>query len=921
MNKYKSRDLKGVTRCSFRRSRNLNLESGKKNELIYQKAALIKSVIKDSLVYGYTDAGVKKSLDQGFMDLGYELKKTAKEQSNDAYKQIMRYLKSEKRMPVIYPGMTVKPFNLIGVEVFPDLVFYGEKDFEYTAKDSKGKKITWVKREPYIEVVKICCKLPDITATGNKKDSSAGKSLELYSYLKYARELIESDELIHIGASYYFLRKKNDGNIEDIIHDDFFDTKGAGNIVSLWEIHSKDSNEPEIMDRMFKPQFEEFVAGEDVCDEKVCKHCEFYGKCYYKRPPKYKNTEEKTTKLDDVALSKEQEKAVYHRKGIARINAGAGAGKTLVSALRVATMLDEGINPQDICMLTFTDTGAKEMTKRVKMYCDDMECDADVSKITSTTFNAFGDRIVRENYKDLGFTEPPRLIDDIERFGILEKLLGEHTISGLDYKNFNMNLPHVKGALHLTKEAFEIIKKERFTLGDEKHLKEQMTSSGCVTSERGFSELIELYALYDEILHKKNLIEYADQELLIMELLIENPYYFEDYGYKHIMVDEFQDCNDLQLEIIKKLIDTPFFESLMVVGDDSQSIFGFRGSNPEVIINFWNKIGENGKDFYLLENHRSTPEIIDFANKINALNKNRVIKDLIATKSHGKNVCVEGFWKKDEINDYTLKIINEKIKEGYAYENIAYIASKRTELMNMGSFLTENEIPWIMLNPEPILENTSVIAALSLAVFMDDETATKQAFTYLNACTDNKMLDMLKDEHVKKSIEWLRIKLNAIKENEDLESYIKLINRLDNNDEIFNSLKKSLLLRTTLEDITQYSLDYLKYGDGQSKKREMNYPGVVLTTAHSSKGMEFPIVINNISEYHTKNSAISDIEEKRRLFFVSSTRAKNELYVIGKKVAFGAKKDRTYNMFLVDAYNIVGKHFSTEEPVNQKKTK
>ena len=195
------------------------------------------------------------------------------------------------------------------------------------------------------------------------------------------------------------------------------------------------------------------------------------------------------------------------------------------------------------------------------------------------------------------------------------------------------------------------------------------------------------------MLMNDNLIEYADQELLIMDLLAKNPYYFEDYGYKHIMVDEFQDTNDLQLEILKKLIDTPFFESFMVVGDDSQSIFGFRGSNPRIIIDFWNKIGEEGEDFYLLENHRSTPEIINFANKINALNIHRVVKDLVAARPSGKPVIVDGFWDKESSNKFVVNTIKQKIKEGKKYEDICYIASTRLELMAMGTVLTENNIP------------------------------------------------------------------------------------------------------------------------------------------------------------------------------------------------------------------------------------
>jgi len=921
MNKYKSRDLKGITRCTFRRERQLSLESGKKEGNAYAKSSLIKETIKNGLLYGYNDADIKKKLDEGFLNLGYDLEQTAKEHSTDAYKQVIRYLHSEKRSPALVPAKILKPFGLMEVEVRPDLIFYGEKAYEYITYDDKGKKIKSENRiEPYIEVVKLCCKLPDVTMKGQKKDGSAEHSLELYTLLMYGRELApdDDDETVHIGASYYFLRKKDDNKKFDL---DFFNTKGAGNIVSLWENRNSDGTGYERLDDIFRPQFEEFENGESVCDETLCEKCEFYERCHYNLPPEYISTEKKVTSLSDVQLSKEQEKAVFFRKGIARINAGAGAGKTLVSALRVAYMLDEGIKPEDICMLTFTNTGAKEMTERVKLYCDDLECEADVSKLTSTTFNAFGDKIVKENYKKFGFTNEPRLIDDIERYGIISKILGDYTVSGLDYKNFDMDLPYVKGALYVASEAFDIIKRECIGRGEEEKLKSLMHSTGCIKTEEAYSQLINLYSVYNEMLMNNNLIEYADQELLIMDLLAKNPYYFEDYGYKHIMVDEFQDSNDLQLEILKKLIDTPFFESFMVVGDDSQSIFGFRGSNPKIIIDFWDKLGEEGTDFYLLENHRSTPEIINFANKINSLNIHRVVKDLVSTRSSGNPVFVDGFWDKASLNKFVVDAINSKISEGKKYEDICYIASTRVELMAMGTILTENNIPWIMLNPEPILENSSVKAAIALAELCNDDSATKQAFVYLNAVRNNKLLEDNSDADISLLINNLQKTLTNIKSNNDMDAYKLLIEDLNTDDEVFESFKKSLFLRTSLEDMIKYSLDYLRFGKKQAFKRCKDYPGVVLTTAHSSKGMEWPVVINNITKYHSKQLSYDEIEEKRRLLFVSVTRARDELFVIGQKVAFGPKNNRIFNQFLHECFDCVGKEFSTIEPIKEKTKK
>ncbi|MDD7391133.1 MAG: ATP-binding domain-containing protein [Lachnospiraceae bacterium] len=118
----------------------------------------------------------------------------------------------------------------------------------------------------------------------------------------------------------------------------------------------------------------------------------------------------------------------------------------------------------------------------------------------------------------------------------------------------------------------------------------------------------------------------------------------------------------------------------------------------------------------------------------------------------------------------------------------------------------------------------------------------------------------------------------------------------------------------------KYCLDYDQYGEGQCARREKNYPGVVLTTAHSSKGMEWPIVFNDISHYHTKGLTREEVEEKRRLLFVSSTRARDELYLTGQSVAYGAKGKRVFNQFLMECHEILGEPFSFENPYEKTKS-
>lgn len=934
-NIIKSRNLKGMNRCRFKREHELPIESGKRTENVYDKAALIKDIIKKGIFSSLSEDEVEKLLLEGYQKLDYPTQETARLQAMDAYKQIMRYLTSERRKPIPSSVQVLDMFGLCKVEVRPDFVFKGWKNFERTVMVGKRKqKIE--SYEPYIEVVKICCKAPDVTVSGKSKDTGAKQSLELYSMLKYGRTFIsEDDKNINVGASYYFLRKNNDKATTNEFDPDFFNTKGAGNIVSLWEYHHREevrkgevldlSVDASAFDNSFKKQFREFMAGEEMCGSKACEKCSLYQACNYSQPPIRIEKERKQKSLSDLVLSEEQENAIAFRKGIARINAGAGAGKTLVTALRIANMLDEGILPEEIILLTFTNTGAEEMRERIQLYVDDLGCDADLKNLTCTTFHSFGDRVIKENYEEFGFTEEPCLIDEVERAKIIAQLLSENIIDGLDYKNFKMNMPAVEGALQMTKEAFSLIKKHSLTIGDEAKLKDLLEDAySFISDDAGLSQLIKLYDLYDSILREKNLIEYTDQETMVMELLQKNPYYFEDFGYKHIMVDEYQDTSPTEFELLKVLIDSPDFESFMVVGDDSQSIFSFQGSSPDYIINFYEKLGiDNGKDFFLLENHRSTPEIIDFANKINALNIHRVNKKLIATRNHGAAVSIKQFWKKNDENKYVVDLIQKLNREGFAYEDIAYIAYTRDELLNIGAVLTEQGIPWILLNPEPTLKNARVLAAIGLLKYMKDPTDTASAFLYLNAVSENTVLNEKNAEEIMKDIKDLNMQLEYIQSLPKQQAYVilkSMLELLDMTDEIYEGFLKKLMKRKSLEEIMQYAQDFYDYGEKETEKREKDYPGVVLTTAHSSKGKEWPVVINGITKYHKERNFLKNKEEIRRLFFVSATRARDFLYITGQSVAYGDKENRTFNKFLVDAFEILGETFSTNNPYDKPKT-
>lgn len=925
---YNSRNLKGCNRCSVRRERELSLKNGKGVDNVYEKAVLIKDMIRKGLFHVATDEEIEAILEMSFRDFGYPTDETARLHAADAYRQIMRYIHCEKREPEPAYTKTVSPFGLMNVKVKPDYIFSGVKEFPYEEVVGK-KKTTFTLPKKYIEVVKIRCSKPDTSVSGKYKDTGMFQNLELYCMLLYARSLVQPGETVNICASYYFLRKNNDNSATKEFDPNFFENKGAGNIVTLWEEYTPGKKTE--LDLMFEPQVAEFLEGELVTDDAVCKRCDFYELCHYTKPPKAleESAAGHSVPVKNLHLTKSQEEVVNFRKGVACVNAGAGAGKTMSIALRTAKLLSEGTRPEKICMLTFTNTGAEEMRSRIGLYAKELGCAADIRKLVSTTFNAFGYQIVKENYEELGFDEEPGLIDDVERSAIIADIIKDPVIPGLDYRNFYAQMPGCKGALFVAKKAFELIKKDR--IDTPSVLFEQLrTYISYTDGMAACTALLAAYKTYEAELKSRNLLEYADQELMVFEILKKYPDYFRKNGYEHLVVDEFQDTNELQFDLLKHLIDTPDFQSFMVVGDDSQSIFAFRGSTPKYIIDFFNVLGMRGKVINMTENHRSTPQIIEFANDINSRNRNRVEKDLDAVKNDGRPVSVNVFWKRGEDAAFAVDTIKAEHARGTAYEDIAYIAYTRSELLKIGTLLTDAGVPWVMLNPEPMLENSRVLAALALVDFINDADATKEALVYLNAKHGGSILESLSDTEINAALFELDKQVECLSETEDLDwqtaMFLAMLDAIGDGDEVYASFVEMVKQKKDFESMTEYCRLFATYGDRQACKREKSYPGVVLTTAHSSKGKEWPVVVNNISKYHIKeigkNLHSEEFEERRRLLFVSATRAKEKLYITGQAVAYGSKKDndRVLNQFLIESCEAAGMAFPTEpEPV--KKTK
>jgi superfamily I DNA/RNA helicase len=358
----------------------------------------------------------------------------------------------------------------------------------------------------------------------------------------------------------------------------------------------------------------------------------------------------------------------------------------------------------------------------------------------------------------------------------------------------------------------------------------------------------------------------------------------------------------------------------MVVGDDSQAIFSFRDTSPEYIINFRNYIGEETDDIFLLENHRCTPEIIDFANKINDLNHFKVAKDLVATRPSGKPVTVKGFHSTEDEEEYIIAGVKEHLAAGTKPEEIAIICSTKSELRRYANRLTKEGIESVSLNPEPLLENSRVKAAISFVKCLGCDTDTQNMMVYVNAKNGGGLFEKTALE-IEQLIDEGKVDAAMVDSklpHEKKDALIEILTSIDHNDDEIYQQFLETIGRKTFEKIVEYCNDFLVFGTKNEARREHDYPGVVLTTCHSSKGLEWPVVYASISQFDSEKkslhagsaASIKALEEVRRLLFVTATRARDELYVTGKYVAYGKKGHYTYNQFLKDSFEANGQIFS-----------
>ena len=682
-----------------------------------------------------------------FLDMPTET--TKQMQAKDDIRDIERYLHCEYRRPVINGHPVVDLCNT-GFECQMDFMFKGYQTIK-TNKHKEGRK--WVYDEETVfvlEAVRLFTGKPTVKESSKILDTGISTRLELYVMLK-AMEHIAKEEYpgqqIMLRASYYFLQKEREDDKK--YSEEFFDGKG-GNVITLQSYVDDMSN----VDKTFEPQMKEFLKGQSVSSEK-CKTCRSRVLCEYYDAAEPLTEEERPKPVSLPILSPNQEKAASALEGNVRVIATAGSGKTTAMAYRIMNLLKAGVQPEKIGCFTFTNAGAGEMRDRIKGFCGLAGIDVDFDKMIISTIHSFGDSLLKQYYNLLGYSKPPVLINEIQKTKIIESILSESSpIEALidKYKNFYLDMFRAKGILELMKGYFSSIME-----GMSQDEFAEKTGFDTTTVD----SIYNMYMQYDKYKKDACLIEHSDQELGVLKLLRVKPDLFDEVGIEHISVDEYQDTSNVQFSIINEMRKAKCVKSLFIVGDDDQSIYGFRDANVELIKNFFEMIGENGLDVQLMENRRSTHNIVDFASILISYNQNRIEKHPKSTNEEGEPVCVSAFASKEDEQEYIVDVIEDLIKNGRKDNEIAILAPTNAELMVYADMLKKRGIESVSINPEPILENPRVVGAVGLVKFMLNNSEFNGT-AYINA-RDNGTAITKSDEEIRQEILNLQNEVKNIK--------------------------------------------------------------------------------------------------------------------------------------------------------------
>ncbi len=652
-------------------------------------------------------------------------------------------------------------------------------------------------------------------------------------------------------------------------------------------------------------------------------------------------------------LNSEQAAAVRHDKGPLLILAGAGSGKTRVITFRIAYLMGQrGVAAGNILAVTFTNKAAREMRERV----EEMVGKKAGKGMTVSTFHSLCVRILREDIEALGYKKNFSIYATADQVRLVKDIMQRVDVEGrkLDADRILYLISDAKNRL---------VPPEKFTVRWHDEY-EYMAAS--------------VYPRYQKALKAYNAVDFDDLIMLTVRLLQEHPDVLEKYRqrFRYMMVDEYQDTNAAQYKLLRLLAgDHP---NLCVVGDDDQSVYGWRGADLGNILEF-------EKDFpgttviKLEQNYRSTGTILAAANALIRHNIRRKVKALWTAGDPGRRIdyirCMD---EEDEARTVMERIHAERFRNELQYSDFAILYRTNVQSRAFEEQLRYENIPYVLIGGQQFFDRKEVkdtVAYLKVLVNHRDEVNLLRILNYPKRGIGETTADRLIRYSAKKQLplwevlrdpaaiedlgEKSRAAIAAFVELMDryrqrfnrhslmVETMRELIDELGLEAEIYRNIEDPVKARRRVENIEEVASAMAGYlereespslagflakvslldderPDRDSKEKKLQRDAVVLMSLHSSKGLEFPMVFmvgveeEFLPHRKTLNEGV-DVDEERRLCYVGITRAQRHLILLGaqKRKKYGTLQPRAASRFLEEIpAELLQQQISEERPVH-----
>ena len=610
-------------------------------------------------------------------------------------------------------------------------------------------------------------------------------------------------------------------------------------------------------------------------------------------------------------LNDKQREAVLYNNGPLLIIAGAGAGKTKTLTTKIAYLIEESITtPYNILAITFTNKAAKEMKDRLGVLIGDL-----AKKVQVSTFHSFGLKLLKENYNLLGYDRNFVIMDSDDSLTVVKKIIKD---LGYDPKIYNPKA--IRNKISSCKNEMISAKAyERFAVSD-------------------YEQVVhKVYEKYEQKLRQNNSVDFDDLLLLPIQLFRENPDTLKKYQdlYQYILIDEYQDTNQAQYILTKMISEKN--RRITCVGDDSQSIYSFRGANYKNILNF-EKDYPDAKIILLEQNYRSTSTILDAANQVIKNNTQRKDKKLWTDRGVGEKIKYYRAYNERDEAQYVIRKIKELINKGVEYKDIAILYRTNAQSRVVEEEMLKENLPYRVIGSFYFYSRKEIkdlIAYLRLIHNSKDNISLLRVINTPKRGIGLKTIENLttkadlegisiyeainsgKELEFKKTIEKLKeiskdltltelidkvLDASGLKKELESEQTLEAEVRLENLEE-FKSITKSFEEKEGLISLEDFLLEISLISDVEEYKDDPNR--ISLMTVHSVKGLEFDhVFVIGMEEglFPHMNSLMENIalEEERRLCYVAITRAKDDLHLVNarRRTLFGKEQVNPVSRFI-----------------------